>query len=294
VGTVGGQAVYEMPFGAYPSLDGSTVAVPMAMEFARQHLDLPDADVESFVFFSTTHHAYEHLIQKTPNGAALIPSEAAAMDAAHPVDLILATEPSEEERAMAAEYGVTLVMKPVCHDAFVFITHADNPIDNLSLDQIRRIYAGEITNWREVGGHDAPIMAYQREENSGSQTAMEQLVMQGAEMDGARPNYVTEGMSDLIKRVGQYENSLSSLGYTYLYYIEALYKGEPIKTIRVDGVEPTPENVRSGAYPFSTYYYGVFRQGEEKAAGGLFLDWILSEEGQQCVRQAGYIALEER
>ncbi len=291
-GNVGGVPVYQQAYGTYPSIDGSTVAVPLAMEFARQHLDLPDSDLESFVFFSTTHHAYEHLIRKEANGSALLPSKNAAMNPSHPVDLILATEPSEDELNMAAEHGVTLVKEPACLDAFVFITHADNPIETLTVDQIRKIYAGEITNWRDVGGQDAPIAAYQRETNSGSQTAMVQLVMGETKLSGAQPNYVTSGMSDLVRRVGNYENSDSSLGYTYLYYISELYKGEPIKTIAVDGIAPTAENIQSGAYPFSTAYYGVYRRGEEKGVGAMFLQWILSEEGQRCVEQAGYIPLQ--
>lgn len=290
--SVNGVSVYEQSYGTYPSIDGSTVLVPLAIEFARQHLDLPDADIESFVFFSTTHHAYEAITQKKPNASALLPSQGAAMDPSHPVDLILATEPSADELAMAAANGVKLVKEPICLDAFVFITHADNPVENLSVDEIRRIYSGEITNWREVGGPDAPIAAYQREANSGSQTAMEQLVMGDAELSGAQPNYITSGMSDLIRRVGNYENSRSSLGYTFLYYISELYKGEPIKAIQVNGIAPTVENIRSGAYPFSAAYYGVYREGEESGAGGKFLQWVLSPEGQRCVAQAGYIPLE--
>ena len=117
--------------------------------------------------------------------------------------------------------------------------------------------------------------------------------MGDVKLTGAQPNYVTSGMSDLVRRVGDYENSQSSLGYTYLYYINELYKGEPIKVIRVDGVAPTAENIRSGAYPFSAAYYGVYRQGEENGPGGQFLQWILSPEGQRCVAQAGYIPLEQ-
>jgi phosphate transport system substrate-binding protein len=292
VGMVNGISVYERGYGTYPSIDGSTVAVPLAMEFARQHLDLPDGDIAPFVFFSMTHSAYEHLIQKRPNGSALLPSMNAAMDPNHPVDLILVTEPSEEELAMAAAYGLTLMMEPVCLDAFVFITHADNPVNSLTADQIRRIYSGEIVNWMDVGGADVPIAAYQREPNSGSQTAMIQMVMGDMELSGAQPNFVTSGMSDLVRRVGDYENSQSSLGYTYLYYISELYKGEPIKTIQVDGIAPVAENIRSGAYPFSTAYYGVYRKGEENGNGGKFLKWIVSPEGQSCVALAGYIPLQ--
>lgn len=292
VATVAGAPLYEMGYGSYPSIDGSTVAVPMAMEFARQHLPLEESDLAGFIFFSTTHGAYEHLIGQLPNGSSMIASQNAMMEEARPVDLILVTEPSEEELAMAAAAGVTLVMKPVCYDAFVFITHADNPVQSLTVEQIQKMYTGEITNWREVGGADAEIMPYQREKNSGSQTAMEKLVMQGKPMEGALENYVTEGMGSLIERIGNYENSDKSIGYTYKYYIDTLYKSDDIKVIAIDGVMPTPENMRNGSYPFTTHYYGVIRAGDEQQAGGKFLNWMLSAEGQRSIAQAGYVTID--
>lgn len=291
VGEQGGQPLYEVGYGAYPSIDGSTVAVPMVMEFARQHLPLAEEDLTGFVFLSTTHRAYEHLILRKPNGAPMIASAFASMDPQRPVDLIIVTEPSDEELALAEANGVVMVQKPICYDAFVFITHANNPVTSLTVEQIRKIYTGEITNWREVGGRDAQIFAYQREPNSGSQTAMEKLVMRGQPLNAAQPNYVTSGMADLVKRVGNYENQANSLGYTYRYYIDNLYKSDDIKMLSVDGVAPSDQNLRSGAYPFTTGYYGVIRDGDQFQPGGLFLDWMLSEEGQRCIRQAGYIPL---
>ncbi len=290
---IAGTEFFSQSFGAYPSIDGSTVAVPMAMEFARQHLTVAEADLPGFVFFSTTHHAYENLIMKRPNGAPLLQSENAAMDDKRPVDLIIVTGPSDEELQLAKDNGVTLVQQPVCFDAFVFITHRDNPIDSLTVDQIRAIYAGEIKNWKDVGGPDKEIFAYQREPNSGSQTGMEKLVMQGTPLSGAQPMWITDGMGDLVRRVGDYDNKESSLGYTYKYYIDTLYRSEEIKTIAINGVEPTNENLRAGKYPFTTQYFGIIRAGDETQPGGLFLDWILTEEGQRCVRQAGYVPVLE-
>jgi phosphate transport system substrate-binding protein len=254
---------------------------------------LGEQDLGGFVFLSTTHSAYEHLILKKPNGSAMIPSQAEAMDAAHPVDLILVTPPSQEEKALAAAEGVELVMKPVCCDAFVFITHADNPVQSLTVQQIRDIYSGKITNWQELGGGDTEIDAYQRPVNSGSQTAMIQLVMEGQPIYGAVDQDVEITMEDLVRRVGEYHNNIASIGYTYQFYLDSLYRDENIKVLAVEGVAPEPQNLRSGQYPFATHYYGVIRGGEEGAAGGRFLDWLVSEEGQRCVAQAGYIPMNE-
>lgn len=284
--------LFEMEYGTYPSIDGSTVAVPMAMEFARQHLPLTDMDIEAFVSFSTTHGAYEHLIQKQPNLASQLPSQSIIMSQNHPVDLMIGTPPSEDELALAKEHQITLVKKPVCLDAFVFIVHKDNPVESLTVDQVQKIYSGEIKSWAEVGGDDLPVQAFQRDRNSGSQTAMEEFVMKGVPLK-PEETFVASTMGGLIEAIGSYENNLQSIGYTYKYYIDTLYKSDEIKTIAIEGILPTPENLRSESYPFTTPYYGVIRQGDEKAAGGLFLDWMLTEEGQKCIAQAGYVPVTE-
>lgn len=277
----------------YPEIDGSTVCVPMAMEFARQHLGINDETIRDFVDFSTTHYAYENLITKrddiygsfTYNGKFL---NSYKRDS---VDLVIATHPSDDELKMAENAGVELVLKPVCFDAFVFITHRDNPVENLTVQQVKDIYSGKIKNWKDVGGNDEKIRAFQREKNSGSQTAMERLIMGGADMIDPIEVKVIEGMGELVDAVAEYENNTASLGYTYRYYIDNLYRNDEIKTIAIEGIYPTDENIRSSAYPYTTNYYGVIRKGEENERSGKFLEWILSLEGQKCVGQAGYITM---
>lgn len=289
LGEVNGQTIYEQAYGTYPSLDGSTVAVPMGMELARQLLGMAEGDLAGFVTFSTTHSAYERLIGQQPNPSPMVASGNIAMEEAHPVDLILATEPSDEELQMAAEAGVELIKEPFCYDAFVFFVNAQNPVDNLTMEQIREIYTGQVLNWVAVGGKDALIIPFQREKNSGSQTAMENLVMLGVPMAGTVDRYVSGGMGDLVRQIGDYDNGEHSIGYSYLYYLDNLYKSGNIKVLSVDGVAPTPENLRSGAYPLTTSYYAVYRKGEEAPAA--FTEWLLSDVGQKCVGQAGYVSL---
>ncbi len=276
----------------YPTIDGSTVCVPMAVEFARQHLGFGDEDVRDFVDFSTTHYAYENLITAAELYGAFTYNGKYMTDYKRDsVDLVIATHPSDEELKMAEESGIELVMKPVCFDAFVFITHKDNPVESLTVQQVKDIYSGKIKNWKDVGGNDEKIRAFQREKNSGSQTAMERLIMGGADMIDPIEVKVIEGMGELVDAVAEYENNTASLGYTYRYYIDNLYKNDEIKTIAIEGIYPTDENIRSEAYPYTTNYYGVIRKEDEKGRGGRFLEWILSEEGQKCVGQAGYITM---
>lgn len=287
----GKEDYYEMEFGTYPSLDGSTVAIPMAVEFARQHLKLSDEDANDFASFSTTHYAYENLILKKSNTLGMIRSSNTFLDESHPVDLIVVTEPSDEEINLAKKENVEMIIEPVCYDAFVFITHKDNAVDNLTIEQIQKIYSGEITNWEEVGGKNQKIKAFQREQNSGSQTAMEKLVMKGIPMLPPNIVKVAAGMGMLVDVVGEYENSQASIGYTYKYYIDTLYKNENIKVIKVDGISPENESLRNKSYPFTTNYYGVIRKEDEQNTAGKFLEWMLSSEGQKCIEQAGYIPL---
>ena len=244
--------------GTYPHIDGSTVCVPMAVEFARQHLGFEDKTANEFVQFSTTHYAYENLMNENATSQNYVHYKLDAFINMGSVDLVIATEPSDEELAQAESTGIKLIKKPVCYDAFVFITHKDNPVDSLTVEQIQKIYTGEIKNWKEVGGKNEKIRAFQREKNSGSQTAMENLVMGGSDMIDPIEIKVIEGMGMLVDAVAEYENETASIGYTY----------------------------------FTTNYYGVIKEGDEEGTGGKFLEWILSDEGQQCVGQAGYITLE--
>ena len=276
-------------WGAYPSIDGSTVCVPLAMELARQWLDLPEEDLNGFVSFSTTPVAYDRLTAGEANPMVTIASCGIMMDDTHPIDIVIGTGPNADERKAAEDAGVELVMVPICYDAFVFLVNSENPVDSLTAEEIRGIYSGSIFLWSEVGGTQDVIVPYQRPHGSGSQTAMEELVMAGAALSAAEPNYISDGMADLIAQVGNFDGGRNALGYSYLYYVDALYKSGSLKVLAVDGAAPTPENLRSGAYPYTVYYYAVYAKGNETAER--FADWLVSEQGQACVGQAGYVTL---
>ena len=286
----GSEGLFLCDWGNYPSIDGSTVCVPLAMELARQWLDLREEDLNGFVNFSTTPYAYDRLTRRQPNPMVTIASRGIMMDDSHPVDLVLGTGPNADERRAAEESGTDLVMIPVCYDAFVFLVNSENPVDSLTVDQIRGIYTGTVALWENVGGmKDSLIAAYQRPHGSGSQTAMEELVMDGFQLKAVEDNYISEGMADLIAQIGNYDNSRNAIGYSYLYYVESLYKSGSLKVLGVNGVKPSAENLRSGAYPFTVYYYAVYARGNDTAER--FTDWLISDEGQACVAQAGYVPL---
>jgi phosphate transport system substrate-binding protein len=300
---------YTQSYGTFPAIDGSTVLIPMAAEFVWQFTNLSDSlyyepisfgeaattsETLGFLSFSTTPKAYDRIINGgTTNGSILkevgSKLESRSFDEKRP-DIVIATKPSAEELAMASAAGIELIIKPICYDSFVFITHKDNPVNSLTVKQIQDIYSGKITNWKEVGGWDLPIVAYQREKNSGSQTAMEEWVMEGIPMIDARTTEIW-GMAALVDVVADYQNSNMSLGYTYKYYIDRLYKSPDIKIIEVAGVMPSDDNVRNGSYAFIAPYNAVIRSTDINETGGRFMDWILSNEGQLCISQAGYVSI---
>ncbi len=285
----GSEGLYIGDWGDYPSIDGSTVCVPLAMELARQWLDLPESDLNGFVNFSTTPYAYDRLTRQAANPMVTILSRSVMMDDTHPIDIVLGTGPNADERQAALDAGADLRLVPICYDAFVFLVNRGNPVDGLTSGQIRSIYSGKTRLWSEVGGDEGIIAAYQRPHGSGSQTAMEEMVMQGERLV-AEENFISDGMADLIAQVGNYSGGINAIGYSYLYYVDALYKEGSLKVLSVDGAAPTPDNLRSGAYPYTVYYYAVYRSENQTAER--FVQWLTSPEGQQCVAQAGYIPLQ--
>ena len=164
---------------------------------------------ETEVTHSKTHNAYVNLI----NGDT---------------DLILVTYPSEDEQKLAQEKNVELEIVPIVKEAFVFFVNKENQIDNLSLEQIKQIYSGKITNWKEVGGPDAKITAYQRPANSGSQSGMLELVMKNTKIMEAPKENIASGMADIIDVISDYNNKDTAIGYSYYYYATTMYTKDMI------------------------------------------------------------------
>jgi phosphate transport system substrate-binding protein len=257
----------------FPKIDGSTVTMPMTMELARQLAGADETTARMLTNHATTHPAYENLI-------------------AGECDIILVTEPSEEELALAEAKGIALDVQPFARDAFVFITHERNPVTTLTVAQIQGIFAGEIVDWSEVGGPQRAIRAYQREVNSGSQTTMLEVVMQGRAMAAPKTIPIAYGMAGLVEAVAEYRNGMASIGYTFEYYIKNLYRNDAIKELAVDGIAPTFPTIRDGSYPFTTSYFAVIRAGDT-GQGKVVRDFLLSDAGQRSVAQAGFCPVRE-
>ena len=131
------------------------------------------------------------------------------------------------------------------------------------------------------------IVAYQRPKNSGSQTALEKL-MGDVELMTPPQQIVSDGMGDILENI-EYRNLPNAIGYSFRFYCTEMV-GSGVKLLSIDGMEPTLENIRSGAYPHVTTLYAVTRKGESNPNVPILLSWLTSEQGQKLVEASGYVA----
>ena len=206
-------------------------------------------------------------------------------------DLIIVTEPSSDELKRASDAGVELEVTPVVNEGFVFFTNVNNPVNGLSLKEIQDIYTDKITNWNQVGGDNAKIIAYQRPENSGSQTGMLSLVMKDKKIKEPKREEYIESMAGIIDAVANYDNSKDSIGYSYYYYATTMYGNENIKFLAVDGVSPNHDTIKDESYPLITAYYIVTLKGTKNKAVSKVKKAMLESKGQEIARNAGYIEI---
>ncbi len=259
----------------YPKVDASLATQPltnaMIENFTGTSVD------QSTLGYTNTHPGYVRLINDE-------------------VDLIVVTEPSEEELALAAEKGVELEVIPVVKEGFVFYVNASNPVSNLTREQIQGIYSGEITNWKEVDGNDEEIIPYQRPTNSGSQTGMLSLVMTDKKLMDPLTENLLETMAQIINFVSSYENGKASIGYSYYYYATTMFQtidsevAGNIKLLSIDGIEPNTQTIKDGSYPYTTAYYIVINKADgEDSASRKLANEMLSKRGQKVALDAGYV-----
>lgn len=249
--------------GELPVIDGAAALYPVFSAFvdAVYPEDSVQFDGDNFLpgsalQYTNTRGAYQAIV----DGSA---------------DVIFCAAPSEEQLAYAEEQDVSLEFVPVGNEAFVFIVNSSNPVESLTTDQIRAIYAGEITNWSEVGGDNAPIDALQRNQGSGSQTAMLSFM----------------GDTEMHRKPFAFMGK--PIGYSFRYYVEGIVENGAVKMLALNGVYPDKEHVADGSYPIVAQFYAVYRTDDPNPNIPVLLDFILSEEGQCIVEDSGYVPLDQ-
>ncbi|MCD8510519.1 MAG: substrate-binding domain-containing protein [Bacillus sp. (in: Bacteria)] len=257
-----------------PVLDGATALYPVYAAFARAVYPEKDYDPywegRSEVLASKTNYAYDNLL----NGK---------------VDIIFTAGPSQRQLIQAENRGVELDLTPIGREAFVFFVNARNPVESLTIEQIQGIYSGEITNWSEVGGNNETIRAFQRPDDSGSQTALENLMGDIPLMEAPSED-VVGGMGGIINQTANYRNHRNAIGYSFRYFSTEMVEDGEIRHLKVEGVFPDKETIRNGQYPIAAEFYAI-TAGTENPHVEALIDWILSEQGQYIIEKTGYVPL---
>ena len=258
----------------YPRMDGSTANMPLMAQVRSEACGIPLEEAEKLTSCSTTPDAWLNLA----NGKA---------------DILLVYEPAEETKSAVEQTGTALDVQPVGRDGLVFIVNESNPVEDLTIQQLKDIYSGKITNWKEVGGNDEEIVAYQRSDTSGSQSLFMKLLMNDTKPMKAPHSLKPDAMGMLIDELAEYNNAGNAIGYSVFYYASYMYSKPGLKFLRVDGVAPSDESIAAQEYPLLNEYYVAIREDEGADSPARILrNWILSEEGKAAARKAGYIPVD--
>src|SRR5215475_2074784 len=179
------------------------------------------------------------------------------------------------------EYKVAL-------DGLSIYVNADNPLTEISLDQLKDIFTGTVRNWKQLGGNDAPITVYSRENSSGTYEFFKEHVLKG--QDFASAAQTMPGTAALLQAVTKDKNGIGYGGAAYGKGAKAL---KIKKTADSPAIEPTEETVVSGKYPIWRYLYNYLNPEKDTGEVASYLSWIRSNEGQKIVKDVGYYPLPE-
>lgn len=259
----------------FPSIDGSTSLIPLEAGIRAAVFDLSMEDATLMVSHTSTWSSFYRLLNNE-------------------VDLVFSCPLSQEQWDEADARGVTLETVPVAMEGFVFVVNAQNPVDVLTQQQLRDIYSGKITNWSEVGGNDEPIIAYQRNNDSGSQNYMIDFMGDTPLMD-APTEMRPATMSGLMDVIAVNDNASGAIGYSVYAYAADMYgNGNEIKFIQVDGVAPSKQTFADGSYPLMGYNYAVFRADKSEYTGvKMLVKWLQTFDGQLAIAKAGYVTVQD-
>ena len=248
-------------------VDGSTATIPISEALSERF-----GGTEA-VTHNKTSNAYQNLL----DGKA---------------DLIFVLEPSADALEMFEAANIEVELFPIVKDAFVLFVNTQNPIHDLTVEELKYIYTGNITNWKNFGGEDLTIIPFQRNQDAGSQTLFILLLMQDEKPLTPPTDYIRNSMKDIIDSVAYEDRGRAGIGFNVFYYAKAMYENENIRMLKVDGVEPSLETISKGEYPLETYYYAVIRKDTPPDDPiRKLISFILTDEGQEMMKETGYVPI---
>jgi phosphate transport system substrate-binding protein len=194
-------------------------------------------------------------------------------------------KPKEVEACVKA-FGKRPAEYKVALDGLSVYVNESNPIKELSLEQLKDIFTGKVTNWKDAGGNDAPITIYSRENSSGTYEFFKEHVLKGE--DFAASAQTQQGTAILLQSIERDKNGIGYGGAAYGAGARAL-------GVKADAsskaVEPSEETVRNGTYPIWRYLYNYVNPALDKGEIRAYLTWIQGNEGQKIVKEVGYYPL---
>ncbi|MCL2638220.1 MAG: substrate-binding domain-containing protein [Oscillospiraceae bacterium] len=255
-----------------PVIDGSTANIPLAEALVALMLNIPRSDAAELINFNGTNDSYINLMYDWSE-----------------CSLIISYEPPPSVVEEAEMYNFEWELAPIGRDALVFIVNESNPVQNITTEEARAIYTGEITNWSELGGNDVDIEPFQRNETSGSQTLFIKLVMGDTPPMEPDIKYLSGGMGLLIESVASYNNTGAAIGFSVYFYAQNMNPNDGLKFLSIDGVAPTRETIQNGEYPHvNDFYAGIAASAPADSVERQILNWLQSEEGRMLIEHEGY------
>lgn len=268
-----------------PRMDGATALYPVYSAFAKAVY--PKSMIDEIARYDSGDVTYGSSEVLTCTTTA----EAYEKIATGEADIIFVAGPSEEQEEFAKEQGVELIYTPIGKEAFVFFVNFENPIADLTLDEIKDIYSGKTKRWSDLGVSGfGKIRAFQRDEGSGSQTALIKL-MDGEPLAVPPKEEVIAGMGGIIEKTADYKNYKNAIGYSFRFYTTEMVNNDNIKLLKINGVYPSEENIANGSYPVSSYFYAVTRSDASESTKKL-LSWLCGPEAKELIKKTGYTPID--
>ena len=238
------------------SISGSTSVGPLAEKLADKYVEIKDIKIEVNQIGSSAG------ITNATSGVSEIGMSSRDL--------------KEEEKANGLKETI------VAYDGIVVVTHPSNKVKDLTMEQVKQIFTGEVTNWKELGGDDMEIVVVSREDGSGSRDAFQEIVdYSSGEL--VRSAIIASGNGNIKTTVAMNKHAVGFISFEYI--------DESISTVDINGVEATAENVLQQTYSLSRPFLFVYKEEHLSTEGQQFIDYILSPKGQNVVSEAGVIPL---
>ena len=259
----------------FPALDGSTACIPLMAQMMADTTGRDLVEAQSTISVSTTAYAWENF--------GLYDTD---------TQMLVVYEAPDYVKKELEEAKAELESKPIGRDALVFIVNENNPVKSLTQQQLRDIYAGKITNWKDVGGQDLDIVAFQRRSDSGSQTLFKKLLIQDGELMDPPTELAPAAMGELVDSIAAYNNSANAIGFSVYYYIDQMYSQPGLRLLAVDDVTPSNNTIADESYPLCNEFYAVIHpDAAADSPEHILYDWLDTDAGQDCIKKSGYVAV---